>query len=271
MLHDFSTIFPESDLSKDFAESFTLLDSIFGFLNCPHAIHKDCNHNLQFWHECERNIAKLKELWIELIGESAITPYFHVTEFHIGGMIARSPYGSIAPFALQSQELKHQIQTRIQFRKTNQGAIQKPKIKLTSKRSSKTVGKQKYVRKIPLGVKECRSTSAFELFVKSHNSSNSHSTTRLPTLKPPKTLPCQSSNPTPNKQSSVKPSSAFDLFLGQQNSKKSNSTSQAIIGLEHAQLWMTCNPQLCAMPHQTPVRLDSDICKALKLREIFYK
>ena len=45
-----------------------------------------------------------------------------MVEFHLGDMITRSPFGSIAPFSLSPQELKHQMQTRIQFRRTDQGA-----------------------------------------------------------------------------------------------------------------------------------------------------
>jgi hypothetical protein len=157
LLRDFSEIFPDTDecsYAANFTESFSLLDAIFGYLSCPFAEHAECDHNVHSWADCETKIQRLKRLWKALIGESAITPYFHVTEFHIGSMIARSPFGSIAPFSLQSQELKHQIQTRMQFRKTNQGAVRKPKIQITN-----TTTKKKVVRKVPLGLSQLPETT----------------------------------------------------------------------------------------------------------------
>lgn len=125
-LRNFESIFPLEDCTyaQDFANSFKLLDSLFGFLNCKLKDHHACDHSIRTLDSYVIELQKLKELWIELIGESAITPYFHVLEYHVYDMLQRSPFGSLAPFALSSQELKHQIQTRIQFRRTNHGALQ---------------------------------------------------------------------------------------------------------------------------------------------------
>lgn len=264
LLRDFSTIFPDTEgctYARDFQNSFELLDSIFGFLNCPYADHSSCEHNVLSWNECEQKITSLKELWKALIGESAITPYFHVTEFHIGDMISRSPYHSIAPFSLQSQELKHQVQTRIQFRKTNHGAVKKLKVKV----ALKPVNKKIYARKVPLG----------RIQPTSNATSNSSITTINTTIKPPKTF--SRKPPTIPSQTAPKATSAFALFLTKSQTptprRANKGTAEAIIELEHARLWMTCHPKLYVVKSVQPRRLSTDVCKALstKLKKLFNK
>ena len=155
-----------------------------------------------------------------------------MVEFHLGDLITRSPFGSIAPFSLSPQELKHQMQTRIQFRRTDQGArkTQRKKINLKPKKVSQTPFVQKSVFdiKAPIG---------------------SHPRTRINnSIKAPKSLSFKS---------------VPVVFAP---SVMTKSVSMSIVLIEYQQLWMNCNQHLCQV-EQKNCRLTSAFCANLNFEQ----
>jgi len=118
---------------------FTLLDEIFGYLNCchdPDPIPKAVKRNEKKKYFCKdihpeindvkdynQKISTLKKLFIDMMGTESIKNYFHSLEIHVGDMITseHNPFkGSIAVYSCSAQELKNRTQTIIHYRNSNQ-------------------------------------------------------------------------------------------------------------------------------------------------------
>jgi hypothetical protein len=83
--------------------------------------HETCDH-VKTLTDYKIKVAQLKALWIDLIGKPSIKPYFHVLEHHVPAMISSedNPFKTLAVFSTSAMELKHKLQTLIQYRATNQ-------------------------------------------------------------------------------------------------------------------------------------------------------
>ena len=126
-LRDLSTVMEvntDTDPSNNiWIKMFGITKDIFNYLDCSKSIHDRCFHVIKDLSSYKMNVIKLKEMWIMKMGESSITPYFHILEYHVPKMILNSPFSSIAQFNLSSNEQKHATQKMIQQRNTNHQLI----------------------------------------------------------------------------------------------------------------------------------------------------